>query len=85
MWSDVPYFLSEPVRWATWATLRPQSDLFEFPFVMLWGLPLAAMVIAWPLRQGGSARLAIWVATFPILYLGTLVACFYVIPTFMLN
>ncbi|MEQ1612560.1 MAG: hypothetical protein ABL904_07385 [Hyphomicrobiaceae bacterium] len=80
LWSNVPRILAEPVRWATWAPLGAHPDLFEFPFVMLWGLPLAGIAVAWPIRQGGSSRLAIWVASFPMLYIGTLIGGFYVIP-----
>ena len=83
LWSDIPSTIAEPVRWATWTPLRAHPDLLEFPFVMLWGLPLAGVALAWPLRQGGSSRLALWVASFPMLYLGILIGCFYVVPQLM--
>lgn len=83
LWSDIPHSLADPVRWATWAPLRPHPGLLEFPFVLLWGLPMAGTALAWLLRQGGSKRLALWVVSFPLLYLGILLACFHVVPQLM--
>lgn len=83
-WHDLSRYLADPIRWATWENIGPNTGTFEYPFVMLWVLPLVAFGIAWTLRMAGSRRKALWIASFPVFYLGTLVACFYIAPRLML-
>ena len=72
--------LVDPIRWATWTAMSSRPDLFEFPFVMLWAMPVLAVGIAWVLKTGGALRVAVWVSCFPLLYLGTLFGCYHVLP-----
>ena len=79
-WSEIELVLGAPLRWATWSTVTARPELLEYPFVLVWGLPLLGVAAAWLLRVAGSLRPAMWVALFPLAYIGTLVACFYVVP-----
>jgi len=82
-WEQLSQFLMDPVRWATWTSLGPNPGILEYPYAMLWGLPLAGFAIGWLLQLGGSRRTALWIESFPPLYLTTLLASFYIIPNIM--
>jgi hypothetical protein len=80
-WGRLSWVLMDPVRWATWVNVGPNPDLFEYPFVVLWGLPLAGVGLAWVVKLGGAMRWAVWIASFPPLYFGAIAMCFYVMST----
>jgi hypothetical protein len=79
-WHLMSVFLAEPMRWATWAAVPPKPAMLDYPFLLLWLLPSAGICAAWFAKKARHERLACWFAVFPILYLGILVAWFYLTP-----
>ena len=79
-WSSIVRIAADPLQWATWQYVSPRPGYRGYPLVMVWGLPLAGLLVAWALQRGGSTRIAVWAAGFPLLYLGTLGVCFHVLP-----
>jgi hypothetical protein len=79
-WHMMAQVMAEPVRWATWQAMAPRPAMLDYPFVMLWALPLAAISIAWFARQFGNLRFACGVAFFPVFYLSLMVSWFYLAP-----
>lgn len=79
-WHWMAVVMSEPVRWATWQALGPRPAMFEYPFVLLWALPVSAVGFAWFARQFGKMRLACGLAFFPVFYLSLIVGWFYMTP-----
>ena len=69
MWSVVALVLADPISWATWSPLGAvthRPDLFEYPFVLLWALPLAGSGVAALNNFLGFKRMAKLAAAFPI-------------------
>jgi hypothetical protein len=74
--------VADPLEWATWKNVSASPGLFDYPFLLLWMLPLTGLACAWILTKGGHKKLAVWSAGFPLMYLSTIVACFYAVPLF---
>lgn len=73
-WSALALVIADPIGWATWSTLGSVSsrpDLFEYPFVMLWGLPLLGSGVAAINNFLGLKQLARVAALSPLLLFGT--------------
>lgn len=69
MWSIVALVLADPISWATWSPLGSvgsRPDLFEYPFVLLWAMPLAGSGVAALNNFLGFKRMARVAAAFPI-------------------
>jgi ABC-type multidrug transport system fused ATPase/permease subunit len=79
-WQWMAGVMSEPVRWATWRALGPRPSMLEYPFILLWTLPLVAVSISWFARKFNNMRLACSVAFFPVFYLSLIVGWFYLAP-----
>jgi hypothetical protein len=79
-WHWMSVVMAEPVRWATWRAMGPRPEMLDYPFMLLWAMPAAAIGGAWFARQFGNMRLACGIAFFPIFYLGLLVGWFYLTP-----
>jgi hypothetical protein len=72
--------LAGPLQWATGDYVSVKSGVLDYPYGLIWGLPLAGMAIAWLLRQGGLNRPALWVAALPIVFLAMVVGGFRLLP-----
>ena len=70
----------EVPAYATWQAMSPRPAMLDYPFVMLWALPLTALVVAWFARQVGNVRFACGAAFFPVFYLSLMVCWFYLAP-----
>jgi hypothetical protein len=73
-------FVAEPMRWATWHGLGSRPELLDYPFVLLWLLPVGGVCVAWLADKGDNRRLAYFFALFPLLFLGLLFGWFYLVP-----
>jgi hypothetical protein len=77
LWSVVALVLADPIGWATWSSLGSvgrRPDLFEYPYVMLWGLPLLGSGVATLNNFLGFKRAARVAALFPLsLFIVTIV------------
>jgi len=69
-WTMLSLFVAEPIRWATWHGVSPNPDLFEYPFTLLWLMPLACAVAAWVARSVHQQKAAFYLAAFPPVLLG---------------
>jgi hypothetical protein len=79
-WQLMAQVMAEPVRWATWQAMAPRPGMLDYPFVMLWALPLTAITVASFARKLGKFRFACGVAFFPVFYLSLMVSWFYLAP-----
>jgi hypothetical protein len=73
-------FVADPIRWATWYGLGSRPELFEYPFVVLWLLPVGGICGGWLAEKGHNRRLACFFALFPPLFLGLLFGWYYLLP-----
>ncbi len=81
-WTLVSVFVAEPVSWATWAPLDSTTtpELFGYPFVLLWGLPLSGVFLAWVAKNFHNAKLAYLSVIVPILVLSSIFCYYYFVP-----
>jgi hypothetical protein len=79
-WHWMSVVMSEPVRWATWQAMGPRPSIMDYPFLLLWALPLAGVAGSWFARKFGNMRMACGLAFFPVFYLGLIVGWFYLAP-----
>ena len=55
-------------------------DIFDYPFILLWGLPFGAILAAWLAERLSMRGLAYTCVTIPVLMHGTIFAWFYLAP-----
>jgi hypothetical protein len=79
-WHWMSIVMSEPVRWATWHAMGPRPSMFDYPFILLWLLPVSAVSVSWLAKKFGNMRMACAVAFFPVFYLSLIVGWFYFTP-----
>ena len=81
-WTIISVFVAEPISWATWAPLRigSQPGLLDYPFILLWGLPLAGVFFAWIAKNVYQPKWAYFAVTTPMLILAMVFAYFYLVP-----
>ena len=82
-WNPTVRLVGEMMQWATLEHVSPRAGILDYPLTLMWGLPVVGTCLAWIFRQSGSYSLALWAAGFPLLYLGALVAGFYIVPLMM--
>lgn len=80
-WAIVALFVAEPISWATWSSLGTHSrpGLFEYPFVLLWMLPIIGASIAWLSDRFKLKRLSRLSAIFPLSLIGLAIAWYNII------
>jgi hypothetical protein len=69
LWSVLAMVMADPIAWATWHSLgsvNRRPDLFEYPFILLWGLPLLGSGVGALNNLLGFPRLAKVSASFPL-------------------
>lgn len=76
----IAVLVAEPMRWATWYGLGSSPELFDYPFVVLWLLPVGGICGAWLAEKGHNRRLALFFALYPLLFLGLLLGWYYLLP-----
>ena len=82
-WTYVAVYVSQPIAWATWFTVYRTGeilDIFDYPFILLWGLPFGAILAAWLAERLSMRGLAYTCVTIPVLMHGTIFAWFYLAP-----
>ncbi|MFM9940940.1 MAG: hypothetical protein ACKVP7_15765 [Hyphomicrobiaceae bacterium] len=82
-WTVTSLFIADPIEWATWMRIyRTGSimELFDYPFVLLWLLPVSGIATAWVAGQSRNWSLAYGSLTLPIVVLGFCVGWFYLAP-----
>lgn len=83
-WPQVGWFVTEPLAWATWHPFHRSGfgvDIFEYPFILLWLLPLAGATISWMALNARQAGYAFGGAIVPLVLLLMVFGWFYGAPT----
>ena len=82
-WTYVSTYVAEPIAWATWQRVYRTgqlSDMFEYPFSVLWMMPLMFVGLAWSADKLGARSLAWTCCLIPLLINGLIVGWFYLAP-----
>ncbi len=80
-WSLMAVLVADAMSWATWVHInRTASDFYQYPFVLLWALPIAGSCFAWLAQKAKNDKLATGLSAFPIVLLGIIVAWYNLAP-----
>ncbi len=82
-WTYMSQFAEEPVAWATWHRVYRSgqpSEIFDYPYVLLWMMPAGAVLIAWVASKAKSRGLSLASLTLPILLNAMVMGWFYLAP-----
>jgi hypothetical protein len=82
-WTAISLYIVEPIAWATWMPVRRGTsfeELFEYPFVLLWLMPLAGVGGAWLGLKFGRRTFALTCLILPIALLGLIFGWYYGAP-----
>ena len=80
-WSGAALVLADPISWATASQIGAvghRPDLLEYPYVLLWTMPLAGSAVAMLTQFFGFRRVARVAALFPLALFG-LTLCWWTI------
>jgi hypothetical protein len=87
LWSALAHFLADPISWATWTNIGTVSSrpyLFEYPYVLIWGLPVLGTAMASINQTLGFRKLAKLVAVFPVFLMALVVLWWHLFREFSL-
>jgi hypothetical protein len=82
-WTYIAYFVAEPLSWATWMPISRGSGfvgVLDYPFVLLWLLPLIGAFGGWAGRKSGNKVLAYAFVAVPVLMLLMIFGWFHLAP-----
>lgn len=82
-WTFMSMFIAEPLAWATWMRVHRSSsffDIFNYPFVLLWLLPVCGLATAYVAGEGRKWSMAWCALTLPIVVHGTTIGWYYLAP-----
>lgn len=82
-WTYLSMFVAEPVAWATWMPVSRGygfNGIFDYPFVMLWMMPLIGICGTWLSLKSTRLTLAYAFALVPLAMLFLIVGWFYLAP-----
>ena len=81
-WTIIAVLVADPVSWATWApiTRGTRPDLFGYPFVLLWGLPVTGIFLSWIAKNFHNRKLAYFSVLMPLMVLSLIFVYFYFVP-----
>lgn len=82
-WTAISLYIVEPIAWATWMPVRRGTsfeELFEYPFVLLWLMPLAGVAGAWLGLKFGRRAMALTLLILPVALLGLIFGWYYGAP-----
>lgn len=80
LWAMLSLVVEEPIRWATSYGVGSRPDLFDYPFVLLWQMPIGGACAAWVAQKMDRMTLAYILACYPLAYLGLVVGWYYLTP-----
>ena len=72
-WPYVSAFLDTPVSVAAEVGINRRPDFTEYPYVLLWTLPLLGSIGAWVASRSGNFLFAKFLAAYPALVIGAAV------------
>ena len=82
-WTAISLYIVEPIAWAMWMPVRRGTsfeELFEYPFVLLWLMPLAGVASAWLGLKFGRRAMALTCLMLPVALLGLIFGWYYGAP-----
>ena len=79
-WTFVYMLLGEAMSWATWRALGMMPDIFEYPYIMLWLLPMLAVLVARVLAEAGSSRGAHAATLVPLIFFSLIIGLYHILP-----
>lgn len=79
-WSAVKVFIGDAIAWATWVPLAGRPQFLEYPFLLLWAVPVGFSSFAWMAQKGGSDRLAFALAIIPPILFGSILGWYWLAP-----
>ncbi len=82
-WTLISVIASRPLAWATWMPVSRGYgifSIFEYPFVMLWTLPLAGVCGAWVAAKARRWAVAYSAAGLPIALIAMIFGWYYLVP-----
>ena len=83
-WTYIAFFVAEPIAWATWMPIHRGYGLtgvLEYPFVMLWLLPIGGVCGAWASLKAGQKTLAYACVAVPLVTLLLVMGWFHLTPS----
>lgn len=83
-WTYLALFVAEPLAWATWMPItRGQgvTGLIDYPFVMLWVMPLLGIFGTWISLKGGNKPVAYAFVGVPLVMLLLVLGWFHLTPS----
>lgn len=81
LWALMAFLMAEPIRWATARGVGTHPELLDYPFLLLWVLPVAGACAAWIALKAERLKLAYFLAFYPLLYFGIVAGWYYLAPT----
>lgn len=82
-WTYVAFFVAEPLAWATWMPISRGYGLLglvDYPFIMLWALPLIGIFGAWVCLKGGQKTAAYAFVAVPLAMLALVMGWYHLTP-----
>ena len=83
-WQCALLFILGPVNWAANRSVPSATDLmrlFDYPLVLYWAAPVAAMLIAWLMLQAQRYRAAFGILALPMLVMMLTLVMYWMVPT----
>lgn len=72
-WQQIAGFLDTPVSVAAEAGINRRPDFIEYPYVLLWTLPLLGSIGAWVATRSGNFLFAKFLAAYPAMVIAAAV------------
>lgn len=79
-WAYVRLSVAQPLSWATSQIVGENPDFLDYPFVLLWALPIFAVLVARSAAKWGAKEMAFGVAMLSPTLFATIMALFYLGP-----
>lgn len=80
-WGAMSFVVADAMSWATWGNIsRGAPDFLQYPFVLLWALPLTGSSIAWIGTKTDNERMAVVGGLFPPVLLSLILGWFWLAP-----
>jgi len=82
-WTYLSLFVAEPLAWATWMPIYSGygfAGVFNYPFMLLWVLPLLGIFGAWVSLKVGRKTTAYAFVAVPVVTIVLVLGWFYLTP-----
>jgi len=79
-WTNIEMFVAEPLAWATRVGFPREPGLFEYPYVLTWGVPVAAIMLSRLGRIFKLRGIAAFIAAYPTLIFAMAFGWYYLAP-----